>query len=368
MSTEQLISSVLRRAPKADPETVLELIVSCNGDVKKVLELLGCSSSSTHMKQTTFKVMKPKPHQRKQRKKGEIAPIQNLHTAEQVSEAPIYCTLHRNVLDPVTANLLAAKLIEDSPDWTYNHFWLFDKQAHSHHSNQLYTDDPTLLSSRDFMYNGERLSLQGNFFPEMAEARNVVQDIVNNEISKRPRSRYLPKNQQWDSRITVANLFKDRTENLAFHSDQLTHIGPEPIIAGLSLGSTREFRLMNRRHPHEYPIYSIRVPHNSLLIMHSGCQENWKHSIPQVSTLEPDPLWGTMRLSLTYRMYRKEFRTKNLPRCRCNRPMILRTTLNDNYSYIWQCGASYQESNCGQVYELNYDDFVTKANLKNEIS
>lgn len=354
------MSSVLRRRPDADPEAVLELIVSCGGDVKRVLELLGCTSGSTHLKQTTFKVVKQKPLPRSHRGKGESAPIHHLHSPEQVSQAPIFCTLHRNVLDPSTANLLASNLVDDSSDWTYNEFRLFEKQAHSHHSNQLYTDDPQLLERRNATYNGKRISSHRPFFAEMTEARDIVEKIVNDEISRRPRSRYLPKDQRWRSRITVANLFKNRNEDLGYHSDQLTHIGPEPVIAGLSLGSTREFRLMHRRRPKEHPIYSIKLPHNSLLVMHAGCQETWKHSVPSVRTLEPDPLWGEKRLSLTYRMYRDEFTTDRLPRCHCNRSMILRTTLKDNYSYIWQCGASYEELGCGQVCELDYDQHVTK--------
>lgn len=46
MSNEFLVATVLRHVPSADPGVILELLVSCNGDAKQVIELLEDGASS----------------------------------------------------------------------------------------------------------------------------------------------------------------------------------------------------------------------------------------------------------------------------------------------------------------------------------
>ena len=51
----------------------------------------------------------------------------------------------------------------------------------------------------------------------------------------------------------------------------------------LSLGVTRNFRLRNAPGTTDEPrTYEIALPHNSLLIMHGGTQERYKHTVPPV--------------------------------------------------------------------------------------
>lgn len=103
--------------------------------------------------------------------------------------------------------------------------------------------------------------------------------------------------------------------------------------------------------------YSMSLPHNSLLVMHGGCQERYKHCIPPQSSLDVftnpcDPTDTRIeRINITFRFYRPDFRpTRSIgvceasgsptagpsatprdatavhvtPRCRCGIPAILR--------------------------------------------
>lgn len=91
-----------------------------------------------------------------------------------------------------------------------------------------------------------------------------------------------------------------RTQSVGFHSDVLQYLGPFPTIASLTLGCTRPFRLRpflpsgnnnNNNSGPDQPLPQIRtldiiLPHNSLLIMHAGCQERYKHAVPPMNGMD----------------------------------------------------------------------------------
>ena len=51
---------------------------------------------------------------------------------------------------------------------------------------------------------------------------------------------------EWAPTYAVANFYRDGSDRVGPHADQLTSLGPLPAIAGLSLGATRSFRLRKR--------------------------------------------------------------------------------------------------------------------------
>ncbi|GMM51411.1 hypothetical protein DASB73_023690 [Starmerella bacillaris] len=339
-ATDEMIKVILRKFPKLDPEYALDLIVQCDADVNKVLRLLGVSDVSKQ-RQLTFDgfISKSKGNLKSNSKEKKFAKpgtfTIDLYTPEQVLDAGVHCTMHFDVLEPGLANQLALRLNQDSSEWSASQFYLFDRLVTSQHYTALYTDQGELLNGNlQATYQG-RSQKAWPFSSEMAYARDRVQDIVQLYTDN------------WSCNVVLANKYGSKTDKIDYHSDQLTHLGIKPTIAALSLGCTREFRLKGRNHQRNDPIYSIHVPHNSLLIMHSECQELYKHSVPPMRTITPDPLLNDTRISLTFRMYPSQFESKMLPRCKCNRPMILRTTLPTRtksgtiYKYIWQCSSHY---------------------------
>lgn len=343
MSTDQLLGAVLRRVPDGDPEYLLELIAECGGDISRVFKLLGVNNASSKI-QTTFKVSKAPPPQAARPKSGVV----HLHTPEQVEAANICCSLHLNVLESTRANALLCELLEDSQDWKSSKFYLFDREVQSPHTSATYADDETLLKTQASTYQGRMVEKILPFNKAMAEARDTIQAIVNTEMEKRAAK---AGKANWVSHFAICNHYKSKDESVGYHSDQLTHLGPKPTIAGLSLGSCREFRFKHR-HTKNSPVYSIRLPHNSLVIMHAGNQELFKHSIVPVRAVDTNPVSGTSRISITYRYYHPDYTYEKVPKCRCDKPMILRTTVGLPYKYIWQCGTAYQTNKgCGKVIE-----------------
>lgn len=79
---------------------------------------------------------------------------------------------------------------------------------------------------------------------------------------------------------------------MGWHADDESELGREPVIASLSLGDTRVFRM---RHKESKTLVEISLEHGSLLVMSGLMQQCWVHEIPK--TKKP----VGQRINLTYR-------------------------------------------------------------------
>lgn len=80
----------------------------------------------------------------------------------------------------------------------------------------------------------------------------------------------------------LANLYRHHRDSMGLHADDERELGAQPVIASLSLGEERMFRL---KHRHRKDLKPIRLPLASgmLLIMRGATQENWRHEVPKQS-------------------------------------------------------------------------------------
>jgi alkylated DNA repair dioxygenase AlkB len=78
----------------------------------------------------------------------------------------------------------------------------------------------------------------------------------------------------------LANLYRDERDSMGLHADDERELGPRPVIASLSLGETRRFRLRHR-HRKDLKSHSLHLPSGSLLVMRGDTQRHWKHEVPK---------------------------------------------------------------------------------------
>ncbi len=78
----------------------------------------------------------------------------------------------------------------------------------------------------------------------------------------------------------LANLYRDGNDAMGWHSDDERELGAEPLIASLSFGATRRFRLRHR-HDRSVPTRSLELGHGSLLLMAGATQRNYRHELPR---------------------------------------------------------------------------------------
>lgn len=92
----------------------------------------------------------------------------------------------------------------------------------------------------------------------------------------------------------LANLYRDHRDSMGLHADDEPELGERPVIASLSLGEERVFRL---RHRQRKDLKPVRVPltDGSLLVMAGDTQRHWKHEVPK-QTRPCGP-----RINLTFR-------------------------------------------------------------------
>lgn len=77
----------------------------------------------------------------------------------------------------------------------------------------------------------------------------------------------------------LLNLYRNGDDAVAWHSDNERELGDEPVIASLSLGTSRTFRF---RHIEDKRLMeSIELAHGSLLIMKGETQAKWQHEVPK---------------------------------------------------------------------------------------
>lgn len=91
----------------------------------------------------------------------------------------------------------------------------------------------------------------------------------------------------------LLNYYRDGKDSMGWHRDNEAVLGPNPTIASVSFGDTREFQI---RHYAEKKL-KLKLPldHGSLVIMGGSSQHHWEHQIPKTAkSLRP-------RINLTFR-------------------------------------------------------------------
>lgn len=95
-----------------------------------------------------------------------------------------------------------------------------------------------------------------------------------------------------DFNSVLANRYRDGRDAMGWHSDDEPELGPQPVIASLSLGATRRFALKPRG---EGGGLTLDLPHGSLLVMRGDTQTRYRHALPRTARPVGE------RINLTFR-------------------------------------------------------------------
>lgn len=93
--------------------------------------------------------------------------------------------------------------------------------------------------------------------------------------------------------IVLLNLYRDGNDSNGWHADNEKELGQNPVIASVSLGETRVFKLKHRYDKNLK--HQLQLESGSLLIMSGTTQHYWLHQIPKTKK-QVGP-----RINLTYR-------------------------------------------------------------------
>lgn len=171
-----------------------------------------------------------------------------------------------------TADDLLSRLLKEIA-WTQGEVKLFGRLIPEPRLSAWYGD-----ADADYSYSGKRLQPLP-WTPLLSELRHRVEAHV---------ADFMPR----PFNSVLLNLYRDGHDSMGLHSDDERELGPEPVIASVSLGAPRRFVL---RHKLSGERHELLLDHGSLLLMYGRCQHDWKHGLPKHKRCEQP------RVNLTFR-------------------------------------------------------------------
>ncbi|HZZ09777.1 MAG TPA: alpha-ketoglutarate-dependent dioxygenase AlkB [Paraburkholderia sp.] len=90
----------------------------------------------------------------------------------------------------------------------------------------------------------------------------------------------------------LINRYRSGADSMGWHADREPELGPQPVIASVSLGVARTFDL---RHNTTGAVQSYSLKGGSLLVMKGDTQAEWRHRVPKAPRVSGE------RVNLTFR-------------------------------------------------------------------
>ena len=94
----------------------------------------------------------------------------------------------------------------------------------------------------------------------------------------------------------LINYYRDGKDRVAWHSDDEKELGKNPVIASVSLGAERKFKLRHKKFKENQLQHEVFLQSGSLLLMSGSTQHHWLHEIPRTAK----PIGP--RINLTFRV------------------------------------------------------------------
>jgi alkylated DNA repair dioxygenase AlkB len=117
--------------------------------------------------------------------------------------------------------------------------------------------------------------------PELRGVRHAVEEVTGHRYNS-----------------VLLNLYRDGRDGMGWHADDEPELGREPVIASVSLGATRRFKLRHRRS--RSATGTLDLAHGDLLLMAGATQHHYLHAVPK--TARP----VGVRVNLTFRWVRPD--------------------------------------------------------------
>ncbi|WP_049621927.1 alpha-ketoglutarate-dependent dioxygenase AlkB family protein [Frateuria defendens] len=177
-------------------------------------------------------------------------------------------------LAPEEADALLAQLLDTVP-WEVHRIRLFGREVASPRLS-CWIGDPEAV----YVYSGAR------FVPRpwpaaLRDLRGRLEDACDARFNS-----------------VLANLYRDGHDAMGWHSDDEPELGAQPVIASLSLGAVRRFRLRRKDAAGQAAAgegLDLVLPHGSLLRMAGDTQRLYRHALPRTrAAVGP-------RINLTFR-------------------------------------------------------------------
>ncbi len=162
------------------------------------------------------------------------------------------------------------EILKDIIDWQQDNITVFGKTYKQPRLTALY-------ATNDLPYTYSNLTM----FPKPfnCELLLIKQDIE--QLTDHPFT------------TVLLNLYRNGNDSNGWHADNEKELGTNPMIASISLGTSRMFHFKHRTLKDQK--HKLLLEHGSLLLMKGEMQQYWLHQIPKTKKLIGE------RINLTFR-------------------------------------------------------------------
>ena len=181
-------------------------------------------------------------------------------------------TLHKSVWVQPDGDLLCQQLVEEL-EWSQDKISMFGQVHDVPRLNAWYGD-----RNSSYSWSGIQMSPM-EWTPTLSSIRQRVIELAGEEFNS-----------------VLANLYRDGSDKVDWHADDEQVLGLTPIIASVSFGASRKFRL--RRKDRSLTATDIVLDSGDVLVMRGPTQQLWEHQVPR-SKMVKEP-----RVNLTFRKVR----------------------------------------------------------------
>lgn len=175
-----------------------------------------------------------------------------------------------SVFTPAESRHLMETLL-NSAKWTESNIRLYGKTIKMPRQTAWYAD-PGI----SYAYSGQTPE-HNPWLPELLQIKTRVETICKHAFNG-----------------ALLNYYRDGRDSMSWHSDNETSLGLNPLIASLSFGATRVFRMRHR--DRAIPPLGLPLTDGSLLLMRGATQHYWQHALPKTRKLVG------ARINITFRM------------------------------------------------------------------
>lgn len=173
-----------------------------------------------------------------------------------------------NFLTLSKSDSLFNKLIANTP-WQHDEITIFGKKFLQPRLTAFYGTESTT-------YKYSNITMIANKWnPDLIALKNKIEELTLLQFNS-----------------ALLNLYRNEFDSNGWHADNEKELGPNPIIASLSLGEERTFQI---KHNTKNEKIKLNLTNGSLLLMKEGSQINYKHQLPKTKTPKKP------RLNITFR-------------------------------------------------------------------
>ena len=180
--------------------------------------------------------------------------------------------LHQDHFDAEIAGNLLRELTEEIP-WVQNKIKFYGKESLVPRLESWHGDE-----GMSYTYSGIRMDAKP-WTKNLLMIKESIEPIAKTTFNS-----------------VLINYYRDGKDRVAWHSDDEKELGKNPVIASVSLGAERKFKLRHKKYKENQLQHEVFLQNGSLLLMSGSTQHHWLHEIPRTAK----PIGP--RINLTFRV------------------------------------------------------------------